>query len=129
MPACRCLPSGHKPPQPLTRTCFSTGQASLAAIRYKMTRPNASVMGLFLSAAVIGLCAPTAFACTGSGFTVGDQLNPALATPTFNADETYGRYSVSGFEDLFKAFLRTSCLPACLHACGAKQLCVGRSCR
>jgi hypothetical protein len=60
-----------------------------------MARLSKALLALAAFAAVIVLSSRPAVACSAGGLVVGDQLNPTLPTPTFNADETYQRYSVS----------------------------------
>jgi hypothetical protein len=60
-----------------------------------MARLSTAVLAFAAFAAVIALSSRPALACSAGGLVVGDQLNPNLATPTFNNDETYARYSVS----------------------------------
>lgn len=51
--------------------------------------------GLAVLALALAVLGPAANACTLTGFTVGGNQNN-FPTPTFNADETYQRYAVSG---------------------------------
>lgn len=60
-----------------------------------MQRIHRSTAAIVALAAICGLLASPAQACSSLGFEVGDNLAPKFETPMLNDDKTFKRYAVS----------------------------------